>query len=259
MDLEKRIIDYFVALKRKKILGSAYIFIGHNFVIVEQLLRLINCDQDEKYCDRCWSCQRIKDRHHPDLFIVKPQNLSIKIDGIREAIRFLSMRSYSSPKKILLVKDADKMTQESSNLFLKTLEEPPKNSFIGLCVPKLEDVLPTIISRCRKIYLPYSFPQSSKDSVAFLAQAEALQKQGIIPFFKNKNRKDFALFLESLIVLLHNQLKSLSGASTAGSSSKVKQKSVKLIEAIEAVFELYGAYRTVNINLALNLIAMRLK
>ncbi len=157
---------------------------------------------------------------------------------MRAAIGFLSLKSYHGPKKILLVKGANQMSQESANLFLKTLEEPPKNCFIGLCVPKLEGVLPTIISRFRKIYLPYEATPYS---------FSGLKQPGRFPAASAfKNRKDFALFLEGLIVSLHNQLKNSLGSN-------------QLIEAIESLFEIYRAHNTVNINLALNVIQMRLR
>ncbi len=258
VELERKIINYFALLKKREILGPAYIFIGSNSLVVNKLLKLINCRESQSYCGRCWSCRRVDDRHHPDLLVVEPEGLSIKVDSIRNAIRFLSLKGYYSSKKVLLIKDADKLTQESANLFLKTLEEPPGNSFIGLCVSKLEDVLPTINSRCRKIYLPFfsshelkesSRPDKINPSSFFFGRSQAR------PFPKAaffKERKDFALFLEDLVVSLHNQLKESLG-------SKKTLRPEKLIKGIEDIFRIYQAHNTVNINLALNLIKMRLR
>lgn len=250
----KKIINYFDILKSKNIIGSSYIFIGNNFLIINKLLKLINCTESEQFCSNCWSCRRIDDQNHPDLFVVEPDGVSIKISQVREAIRFLSRSSYYAPKKNLIIKNAQKLTKEASNLFLKTLEEPPKNSFIGLICTKLEDVLPTIISRCRKIYLPYSEHKTTKS----VKDLENILESS---YFGPKKRKDFSLFLESLIILLHKRLKN-------NLSHEVDQDLVRLfsnidfdetIVILEDVFKIYKACDTININLALNLIKMRLR
>ncbi|MFO8053200.1 MAG: hypothetical protein R6U54_04500 [Candidatus Omnitrophota bacterium] len=254
MKPEEKVIDYFTVLKSKEIIGSSYIFIGDQPSIINRLLKVINCSESSQSCNQCWSCMRIDDRRHPDLLIVEPDSINIKINQIREAIRFLSRRSFYSPKKNLIIKDAQKLTDSAANLFLKTLEEAPNNSFIGLICPKLEDILPTIISRCRKIYLPYSRHKitKSKDEV------KNILKSG---YLGSKKRKDFSLFIESLIILLHNQLKNDIGySSSQNENSLLLDLSFKeTVVALEDLFKVYNAAGSVNINLALNLIKMRLK
>ncbi|MCF7870490.1 MAG: hypothetical protein K9L95_01905 [Candidatus Omnitrophica bacterium] len=253
MKPEEKIISYFSALKQKKIIGPSYIFIGENLSLIGRLLKIINCQETSKYCGQCWSCKRLDDFKHPDLLVVEPEGVSIKINQIRQAIRFLSRSSYLAPKKILLVKDAQKLTAEAANLFLKTLEEPPNNSFIGLICPKLEDILPTIISRCRKIYLPYLENKAIKSE----DDVEAILRSG---YFGSQKRKDFSLFLESLIILLHKRLKSkISYAGQPGSGFLSSLDFKETITALENLFKIYQASGTVNINLAINLIKMGLK
>lgn len=250
----KKIIDYFHLLKINKTIASSYIFIGNYSLVIDELLKLINCSESDQYCSRCWNCRRIQDRKHPDLLIVEPEGISIKVDQIREAIRFLSRKSYYAAKKNLIIKDAQKLTKEAANLFLKTLEEPPKNSFIGLVCNKLEDVLPTIISRCRKIYLPYSKqkPTKSKNEVREMLESN---------YAGFKKRKDFSLFLETLIILLHEQLK-IDLSSDADKEAEELFLNTSFAEnmvALEDMFKIYEASDTINMNLALNLIKTRLK
>ncbi|MCF7873610.1 MAG: hypothetical protein K9L84_02610 [Candidatus Omnitrophica bacterium] len=254
MKPEEKIINYFTILKSKKIIGSSYIFIGNNFSIINRLLKLINCTDSSRFCNQCWSCKRIEDLHHPDLLIVKPDQTSIKINQLREAVHFLSRKSYYSPKKSLIIKDSQKLTDQAANLFLKTLEEPPNNSFIGLICPKLEDILPTIISRCRKIYLPYSKGKLGKSR----DEVKDLLRTG---YFGSKKRKDFSLFIESLIILLHNQLKNNMGYSDnqPDDSLSLDLNFEETIVALEDLFKVYNAAGNVNTNLALNLIKMRLR
>ncbi|MCF7886899.1 MAG: hypothetical protein K9L71_00605 [Candidatus Omnitrophica bacterium] len=254
MKPEEKIIDYFTVLKSRKIIGSSYIFIGDQFLIINRLIKLINCIENSQFCNQCWSCKRIDDGHHPDLLVVKPDPINIKINQIREAIRFLSRRSFYSPKKTLIIKNAQKLTDQAANLFLKTLEESPNNSFIGLVCPKLEDILPTIISRCRKIYLPYSKATLSKSK----EEIKSILRNG---YSGPGKRKDFSLFLESLIILLHNQLKSDVGYNNhyEADSLTLNLNFKEAVIALEDLFKAYDAAGTVNINLALNLIKMRLR
>ncbi|MCF7869612.1 MAG: hypothetical protein K9L69_00325 [Candidatus Omnitrophica bacterium] len=254
MKPEEKIIDYFTVLKSREIIGSSYIFIGGQFLIINRLIKLINCAENSQFCNQCWSCKRVDDGHHPDLLVVEPDPINIKFNQIREAIRFLSRRSFYSPKKILIIKDAQKLTDQAANLFLKTLEESPKNSFIGLVCSKLEDILPTIISRCRKIYLPYSKVKLAKSK----EKIKSILRSG---YFGPGKRKDFSLFLESLIILLHNQLKNDAGYNNnhEADSLTLDLNFKEAVIALEDLFKVYNAAGTVNINLALNLIKMRLR
>jgi DNA polymerase III delta prime subunit len=74
-----------------------------------------------------------------------------KISDIRELIHFLSYTPARSKIKLAVIIDADKMTSESANALLKTLEEPPEYAKIILTTRDPHKILPTIMSRCRKI------------------------------------------------------------------------------------------------------------
>lgn len=259
MEKDKKIIDYFAVLKKENIIGPAYLFSGSFSPLFFSLFKLINCQKSPLYCDACWSCKQISRSSHPDLFILEPQELSLKIDSVRQAIRFLSLKSYHSRFKILLVKQAQKLTPESANLFLKTLEEPPKNCFIALSVDKVEDVLPTIASRCRKIYLPFSEGKKNK-----LEPALSFFSGNKPSFFFSppvfKKRKDFALFLESLIVLLHIRIKSLLKCSPDFDCRVFPNlETSDLIAGLQEVLKIYRAHNSINMNLALNIIKLRLQ
>jgi DNA polymerase III subunit delta' len=79
------------------------------------------------------------------------KNVGIRIGSIR----MLEHRIYLTPneavKKIFLVEDADMMTRQAANAFLKTLEEPPEDTVLILTTSRLNSLLPTILSRCQKI------------------------------------------------------------------------------------------------------------
>lgn len=248
METGEKIIRYFSVLKAKKIIAPAYIFIGNNPPFINRLFKLINCRQEKQFCSRCWSCRSIDSWQHPDLLVLKPEGLSLKIEAIRRAIPFLFLKSYCSPKKILFIEEADKLTPESSNLFLKTLEEPPPNSFIALSVPKLEDVLPTVISRCRRIYLPSLAEQSPP--IDYDKIDDFVNKR----YFNLKKRKSFVEFLDSLSCLLYSQLRSSVGKKRGSEREELFShlNFAGKIDAIEKLFTISQACDTVNINLALS-------
>ncbi len=257
MPEKSEILNYFDILKKNSFLGSSYLFIGEDFSLVSDIAKLINCKND--FCNNCWDCRQIERGTHPDLFVVEPQELTIKIEQIREAIRFLSLKSFNLKNKVLIIKDAQSLSQAAANAFLKTLEEPPKNSFIAVCTTKLEGMLPTIISRCRKIFLAPS-ERAFEPSMA----------GSVLDFLEGKNvefsdRKKFASFLWTLIVLLRNDLVGKTGYQNndllkiKGCEIILKPYTIDRMHSIlKDILMIYGAHDTININLALNLIRMRL-
>lgn len=92
---------------------------------------------------------------HPDVHIAEPESKSrrITIDQVRELERSLQMRSLRGGRKVVILFDADRLVESAANAFLKTLEEPPRNSHILLVSNFPEMLLETILSRCIEIPL----------------------------------------------------------------------------------------------------------
>ena len=88
-----------------------------------------------------------------DAKFVNPINGTIGIDHVREINNFLWQGPLSSSRKILVIKDAGQLTSQAQNALLKIVEEPPKHGLIILIVEKLEQLLPTLLSRFQKIYI----------------------------------------------------------------------------------------------------------
>lgn len=87
-------------------------------------------------------------KSNPDLLTINPDK-SIKIDQIRKIHTFLSKKSWQGQsKKLVIINQADSMTQPAQNAFLKTLEEPPANSHLILTAQNKTALIDTIISRC---------------------------------------------------------------------------------------------------------------
>jgi DNA polymerase-3 subunit delta' len=97
-----------------------------------------------------------------DLFILD-QDDSIKIGEIRVLQRQINLTPHSSKFKLAVIKNASKLTNEASNALLKILEEPPKSSIIMLITRNVDDLLPTVVSRLRKIKITKKISSVKED------------------------------------------------------------------------------------------------
>ena len=101
-------------------------------------------------CQECHSCKQALSANQPDIIKVlheKPGTISV--DDIRTQINNdVAIKPYSSPYKVYIVNEAEKMTPQAQNALLKTLEEPPEYAVILLLTANVNSLLPTILSRC---------------------------------------------------------------------------------------------------------------
>jgi DNA polymerase-3 subunit delta' len=104
-------------------------------------------------CSTCNSCISTILGTHADVELIKTQGLSIKIDEVRELITRASWKPSIANYRIVVIEDADRLTDSAANALLKVIEEPGLRTIWLLCAPTLTDVLPTIRSRCRHLAL----------------------------------------------------------------------------------------------------------
>ncbi|NVK24596.1 MAG: hypothetical protein HWE10_06690 [Gammaproteobacteria bacterium] len=104
-------------------------------------------------CQRCHSCELFDAGSHPDFTLVEAEKTSIGVDEIRQTSTFLNKTSQLSGSQVVVLKQADLMTENASNALLKTLEEPTANSYLLLLTDKKRKLLPTILSRCQFLTL----------------------------------------------------------------------------------------------------------
>ena len=88
---------------------------------------------------------------HPDLRWLQPEDGVIKVDAIRQIVEFLVLTPQAAGRKIAVIEDAERMNLNAANALLKSLEEPPPDSFIALSTSAPEQLLPTVRSRCQQI------------------------------------------------------------------------------------------------------------
>jgi len=104
-------------------------------------------------CGECPDCAQVAARSHPDLAVLSTERVIISIEEVR---RLVSSSQYSpsvSRYRVMVIEDADRMSERTSNVLLKALEEPPERTVWILCAPSEADLLPTIRSRVRSVRL----------------------------------------------------------------------------------------------------------
>jgi DNA polymerase-3 subunit delta' len=92
-------------------------------------------------------------RTHPDLAVLATDRVIISIDEVRHLVSQSQFSPSVSPYRVIVIEDADRMTERTSNVLLKALEEPPPRTVWILCAPSAADLIATIRSRVRTVRL----------------------------------------------------------------------------------------------------------
>ncbi|ABK67997.1 DNA polymerase III, delta' subunit [Mycobacterium avium MAV_061107_1842] len=116
----------------------------------------LQCTADgEPGCGRCHACTTTLAGTHADVRRVVPEGLSIGVDGMRAIVQIAARRPATGNWQIVVIEDADRLTEGAANALLKVVEEPPPSTVFLLCAPSVdpEDVAITLRSRCRHVAL----------------------------------------------------------------------------------------------------------
>lgn len=150
----ERIIESLKNAINNDLVSHSYLFEGPKSIGKEKLAKvfaktLLCHSQKDSPCNTCSSCLKFETGNHPDFYLERPEKDSFKkeqIENIQKTIREIPLESN---KKVYIIDQADKMTQQAQNSFLKTLEEPPVYAVIILLATNGYSLLPTISSRCQ--------------------------------------------------------------------------------------------------------------
>jgi DNA polymerase-3 subunit delta' len=123
-------------------------------------------------CGRCPGCIQVKAGAHPDFMTVErpEERHELPISVIRGLTGDLSLKPARGRRKVAIVDDADALSEEAANAFLKTLEEPPPGSVLILIASSAESQLETVVSRCRVVRFE---PLPEADLAALLLEQQA--------------------------------------------------------------------------------------
>src|ERR1700730_18662872 len=106
-------------------------------------------------CGECRACTTTMAGTHADVRRIIPEGLSIGVDEMRNIVQIASRRPGTGRWQIVLIEDADRLTEGAANALLKVVEEPPPSTVFLLCAPSVdpEDIALTLRSRCRHVAL----------------------------------------------------------------------------------------------------------
>ena len=123
-------------------------------------------------CGQCNNCKSALAGTHGDVEVIRTEGLSIKIDEIRDLITRAAWSPSVGEYRVVVIEDADRLTESAANALLKAIEEPGAHTVWLLCAPTATDVLPTIRSRVRSLVLR----TPSTESVAKLLTKEGVSQ-----------------------------------------------------------------------------------
>lgn len=136
------------------------------------LTQTILCASPQAPCGQCPACKKVLAGLHPDVHVVGEEEKSISVDSIRALRDQLALRPFEADRHIALIPRADRMTAQAQNALLKTLEEPAGGNVFFLLTDQPGAMLPTIVSRCRRLRF---------SPVSVEACAEILAEKGVEP------------------------------------------------------------------------------
>jgi DNA polymerase-3 subunit delta' len=122
-------------------------------------------------CGECHACHTVLAGSHADVALIRTEKLSIGVDEVRDLVRRSALAPAGRRWQILVVEDADRLTDAACNALLKAIEEPTDRTVWMLCTPTVEDVLPTIRSRCRLVTLT---TPTAEEVAAFLVRRDGV-------------------------------------------------------------------------------------
>ena len=123
-------------------------------------------------CGSCRECRTVLKGSHADVTLVRTEKLSIGVDEVRDLVRRAALAPVGKRWQIMVVEDADRLTEQACNALLKAIEEPTDRTVWMLCAPTVEDVLPTIRSRSRLVSLT---TPTAADVTDFLVRVDGVE------------------------------------------------------------------------------------
>jgi len=181
--------------------AHAYAFIGppgsDRTAAALAFAKALLCDHGG--CGACRACALVASRQHPDLHVVGPTPpesnpkgaRAIRIGAIRELERQASLRPALARRRVLVIDEAERMTGESPQAFLKFLEEPPAGTTVILILPRARAVPATVLSRCQIVrFEPPARPDDASAVGEVAALLDEIRAQGPLALFRRTDRID---------------------------------------------------------------------
>lgn len=150
-------------------------------------------------CGACRACRLVASRQHPDLHLVVPTPpeknprgpRAIRIDAIREVERRAALAPAMALRKVFVLDDADRMTEETPQAFLKVLEEPSATTHFVLVLTRARALPATVLSRCQGVrFEAREDPRVAAARAEAFALLDAVRAKGVEALFRGADRLD---------------------------------------------------------------------
>lgn len=159
--------------KARGTLSHANLIVCEDEANLEAYLKIfaktLMCNESEP-CLECRACRLIDSKTHTDV-VFYPQGKKIVVSDVDDLIEKSYFRPLESDKKVFVLTGVSSMTVQAQNKLLKTLEEPPKNTYLILGTTSVYPLLSTVLSRCKRFDIP---PFSEDDVLALLKESYTL-------------------------------------------------------------------------------------
>jgi DNA polymerase-3 subunit delta' len=201
----------------------------------------LQCEQGG--CGECHECRTVLKGSHADVTLVRTEKLSIGVDEVRDLVRRSALAPVGRRWQIMVVEDADRLTEQACNALLKAIEEPTDRTVWVLCTPTVDDVLPTVRSRSRLVSLTTPTPSDVAD---FLVRADGVDpglaayaaraSQGHIGRARALARDDDVRERRTRVVSIPARLTSLGACMTAATelTETAKLEAEAMTDALDA-------------------------
>jgi DNA polymerase-3 subunit delta' len=183
-------------------LAHAYAFVGPNgsgrMTTARAFAQALLCETGQA-CGRCRGCELVTRGQHPDLHVIVPTPpesnpkgaRTIRIGAVRELERQASLRPVLVGRRVLVLDEADRMTDDAPQAFLKFLEEPPPDTVVILVLSGVRALPATVISRCQIVRFGARDGDQAGAAVGeALALLEAARAEGVPALFRRTDRLD---------------------------------------------------------------------
>jgi DNA polymerase III subunit delta' len=194
-------------------------------------------------CGECGDCRPALSGAHPDVTLVRTELLSIGVKEVRELVRRAAMSPTVGRWQVIVVEDADRVTERGADALLKSIEEPAPRTVWILCAPTPDDVVATIRSRCRQLRLQTPSVAAvakllqTRDRIEPALAAYAAQvAQGHVGRARALARDEGARNRRAEVLRIPSRLKGLGGCLTAAAQlvEACTQEATAATEEIDA-------------------------
>lgn len=158
-------------------------------------------------------CEQIKIENNPNIYIYKTDEKSVSKEDIKNLLVNLKSTSQFSNKKVYIIEDSEMLNTASNNALLKTLEEPSQGIYAILLTKNMDSILPTISSRCQKIFISSSSKETidvdCKDIATMLINE--IEKNGVKTIYKYSeiysiiNSRDMLLNVLKIVLTMYEE------------------------------------------------------